>query len=123
LAVVEKLDVLENILGDQGDVAAKNYVYATCRFVVRRLIKNIEKHSHEPFSQHTENPAAHDLPFEQQDIDDAIKHLSREEQHVIREIFFLGKTERDVAKSLNKPKTWVNGIKQEAISRLREILQ
>lgn len=129
LVVLEIQDVLERITNTQGKVAANNYVYGTCQNRIQDLMKKSHKHTHSSLSDRRishlveERETVLDLPFEDHEIDEAIKQLSREEQHVVREIYFCGKTERDVAKSLNKPKTWVHSIKQEAISRLREYLQ
>lgn len=56
-------------------------------------------------------------------LEQAIKSLSLEEQTIIRELYYLGKTERQVSTELHMAKTTLQRRRDKALKKLREFLE
>ncbi len=56
-------------------------------------------------------------------LEQAIKSLSPEEQTIIRELYYLGKTERQVSTELHMAKTTLQRRRDKALKKLREFLE
>lgn len=57
-----------------------------------------------------------------QELDQVIEKLSNTQQYVIRQLFFLNKTEKEIASALGKNQQAVSRIKTSAIVELRKLL-
>jgi RNA polymerase sigma factor (sigma-70 family) len=53
---------------------------------------------------------------------EAISHLNDEDQSLIQELFFYGKTERDLAEDIGISKTALHFRKNRALERIRELI-
>lgn len=56
-------------------------------------------------------------------LEQAIKSLSPEEQTIIRELYYLGKTERQVSTELHMAKTTLQRRRDKALKKLRKLLE
>lgn len=118
-------DRIEEV-GLQGERAADNYVHRVCSNFIPQYFMDLRNHteSHESlddnkFKDKEYRPAQTLFGIEQADLDESIKNLSVVEQYVIRHIFFLGHTEKEIAKQLGKPQQRVSDIKLKALETLR----
>lgn len=59
----------------------------------------------------------------EQGLDEAVESLPKFKKYVIRRIYFMGMTEREVAKSVNKSRPWVRIQKTEAVDMLRKFFE
>lgn len=59
----------------------------------------------------------------EQGLDEAVESLPKFKKYVIRRIYFMGMTEREVAKSVNKSRHWVRVQKTEAVDMLRKYFE
>ncbi len=56
-------------------------------------------------------------------VEQALAKLNADERFIISEIYFVGKTEREVAEELHKTQQNINKIKQKILCKLYEILK
>lgn len=56
-------------------------------------------------------------------LDKALKTLTSEERELIRELFYLGKTERQVSEMLNMAKTTLHRQRKRILDKLRGLLE
>lgn len=130
--ICEVIDVIEKMVEEQGNDAAKNYVYGICHNKIIDLIRSEKRLSGTlslddrsvaaEIQSHTAETIAN-FGVSEPDLDEAVKQLPRVEQHVIRSIYFHKMTEENLAKSLSKTKWWVQQVKKDAVVQLREILE
>lgn len=56
-------------------------------------------------------------------IEQAMSKLSDEEQNLIVQLFYLGKTERELAAEINKSQAYVHKVKKKILGKLHEFLK
>lgn len=124
LKICELQDVIAEMLKDQGVGATSNYVYRVCHNRILNVVRAEKKHQgHEPLDESVHFLENFKHGITEQELDSAIKLLPREEGHVIRSLFFLSQTERDLGTSLGKNQKYVRKVKDRAIESLKEILE
>lgn len=56
-------------------------------------------------------------------LDQALEKLSDEEKYLITQLFYFGRTERELAAELNVTRRTINNRKRKILSKLRELLE
>lgn len=130
VALLEASDYLDKLGGDAGGAA-----YTICYNTV------VEMRRPNPANQVIENSMSVDaLSYEEkgddswmkslvmgspteQGLDEAVESLPKFKKYIIRRIYFMGMTEREVAKSVNKSRHWVRVQKTEAVDMLRRYFE
>lgn len=119
---------IDTILAEQGEDSAQKYVYSICRNCVFRLSKARGRYESVmlpdglyPAPDQVEPKKF--MGLEESDIDEAIKTLPRDQQHVVRSIFFQDKTESQVAVELGVSQPRINDLKHKAFESLKKLLK
>lgn len=132
MKLVKISDTIDKIQSEQGDVAVRNYVYGVCVNRVKDLVKAEKKRTnvfdcsedeaaYEPSDGEEDIKPVHGIS--NQELDAAIKQLSREEQHVIRSQFFQGHTWKEMVSNLDKSTGTVWAVRDSALRKLKQILE
>jgi len=125
------LKILENAdaLGEIQETNREKFVFSVCRNLLIDISR--KKRGLEPMES-LSDPAVFskiqsDVPnnyfgVSRHELDQVIDKLPSVEQYIVRQLFFLNKTEKEVAESLSKSRQAISLIKISAIEHLRELL-
>lgn len=125
-------DGLDQIESEQGNKSLNSYVDMVCVNRVKDLVKAEKKRtnvfecsedeaSYEPSDGEEDIKPVHGIS--NQELDAAIKQLTREEQHVIRSQFFQGHTWKEMVSNLDKSTGTVWAVRDNALRKLKLILE
>jgi RNA polymerase sigma factor (sigma-70 family) len=119
IKILEDQETVAEIHADQGEKSARNYVYGVCHNRVIELLKKNQKEE-----DRKAPPEDHATPFDigGLELDDAIKRLTRDQQYVIRGMFFHGMTIENIMEQTKAKKWRVELVKKEAIEELKKLL-
>lgn len=131
LTIFNKIELISKIEEEQGDDATKKYVYTLCHNKIIDIMRATKGKNSEVSLDDKRNadevdsiPAAEtEFDVSEQTLDKAVEKLDTNQQFVIRAHYFRGQSEVDIASSLGQTKWWVQQIKKDGISQLREILE
>lgn len=131
MTIFNKMDLITNIETEQGEDATKKYVYTLCHNKIIDIMRATKGRNSEVSLDDKRNadeadsiPAPEtEFDISEQTLDKAVEQLDTNQQFVIRAHYFRGQSEVDIASSLGQTKWWVQQVKKDGISNLREILE
>lgn len=130
LAIFNKMELISGV-EQQGEDEAKKYVYKLCHNKIIDIMRATKGKNFEVSLDDKRNadevdsiPApVTEFNVSEQVLDRAVEKLDTHQQFVIRAHYFRGQSEVDIATSLGQTKWWVQQVKKDGISQLREILE
>lgn len=106
----------------QKAIDKRAWVMTVCRHTLLNLLdKKLRRpeESLEAAANVTHDP----LKIDNATLEDAISKLSREEQYIVRQAYYIGNKDADIAIFVNRSRSCVTELRQAALEKMKEMLE